>query len=283
MHFLDKYSSLVNYFESGIKNPNKAIAHSILFYGGDLEAQYQLALYISRLLNCNKDKNYECNCLDCNWIRNGEHPAVLTISRLDNKPDDDESKTVISLKQANLVKQSLLNSSDFHRVYIFCDKDNDGNITGLNNLNFQEETANALLKTIEEPPAKTTFFFLTRDKEDLISTIISRSQCFFVPSFEKEDTNWNSIKEVFENYFEFERKEVFEVAKNLNDLSDDKIKTLEQMQSYILALIKSNSTNKQLQVRFLKDFEEVELAKKQIIARVAPLSAFENLCIKLIK
>lgn len=283
MHFLDKYSSLVNYFENGIKNPNKAIAHSILFYGGDLEAQYQLALYISRLLNCKKDKNYECNCLDCNWIRNGEHPAVLTISRLDNKPDDDESKTVISLKQANMVKQSLLNSSDFHRVFIFCDKDNDGNITGLNNLNFQEETANALLKTIEEPPAKTTFFFLTRDKEDLISTIISRSQCFFVPSFEKEDTNWNSIKEVFENYFEFERKEVFEVAKNLNDLSDDKIKTLEQMQSYILALIKSNATNKQLQVRFLKDFEEVELAKKQIIARVAPLSAFENLCIKLIK
>lgn len=283
MHFLDKYSSLVNYFESGIKNPNKAIAHSILFYGGDLEAQYQLALYISRLLNCKRDKNYECNCLDCNWIRNGEHPAVLTISRLDNKPDDDESKTVISLKQANMVKQSLLNSSDFHRVFIFCDKDNDGNITGLNNLNFQEETANALLKTIEEPPAKTTFFFLTRDKEDLISTIISRSQCFFVPSFEKEDTNWNSIKEVFENYFEFERKEVFEVAKNLNDLSDDKIKTFEQMQSYILALIKSNATNKQLQVRFLKDFEEVELAKKQIIARVAPLSAFENLCIKLIK
>lgn len=283
MHFLNKYPFLVNYFENGIKKSDKAIAHSILFYGGDLEAQYQLALYISRLLNCKKDKNYECNCLDCNWIRNGEHPAVLTISRVDNKPDDDESKTVISLKQANMVKQSLLNSSDFHRVFIFCDRDNDGNITGLNNLNFQEETANALLKTIEEPPAKTTFFFLTRDKEDLISTIISRSQCFFVPSFEKEDTNWNSIKEVFENYFEFERKEVFEVAKNLNDLSDDKIKTLEQMQSYILALIKSNSTNKQLQVRFLKDFEEVELAKKQIIAKVTPLNAFENLCVKLIK
>lgn len=283
MHFLNKYPFLVNYFENGIKKSDKAIAHSILFYGGDLEAQYQLALYISRLLNCKKDKNYECNCLDCNWIRNGEHPAVLTISRVDNKPDDDESKTVISLKQANMVKQSLLNSSDFHRVFIFCDRDNDGNITGLNNLNFQEETANALLKTIEEPPAKTTFFFLTRDKEDLISTIISRSQCFFVPSFEKEDTNWNSIKDVFENYFEFERKEVFEVAKNLNDLSDDKIKTLEQMQSYILALIKSNSTNKQLQVRFLKDFEEVELSKKQIIAKVTPLNAFENLCVKLIK
>lgn len=283
MHFLNKYPFLVNYFENGIKNSEKAIAHSILFYGGDLEAQYQLALYISRLLNCKKDKNYDCNCLDCNWIRTGEHPAVLTISRVDNKPDDDESKTVISIKQANMVKQSLLKSSDFHRVFIFCDRDNDGNIAGLNNLNFQEETANALLKTIEEPPKKTTFFFLTRNKNDLISTIISRSQCFFVPSFEKENTNWNSIKDVFENYFEFERKDVFDIAKKLDDLSTDKLKTIEQIQSYILSLMKSNSTNKQIQVRFLKDFEEVELAKKQIIAKVTSLNAFENLCIKLIK
>ena len=112
----DKYPFLVNYFEQGIKNSDKSIAHSILFYGNDLDSQYQLALYISRLLNCKKDKNYDCECLDCNWIKNNEHPAVLTISRKDNKPDDDDSKTVISLKQANYVKQLLLNSSDFQRV-----------------------------------------------------------------------------------------------------------------------------------------------------------------------
>ena len=164
MRLSDKYPFLTKYFENGIKRPDKSIAHSILFYGNDLNAQYELALYIARLLNCQKDKNDECDCLNCNWIRNGEHPAVLTISRKENKPDDDESKTVISLKQANQVKQSLLNSSDFHRVFIFCDRDDDENIAGLNRLNFQEETANALLKTIEEPPQNTTFFFLTRDK-----------------------------------------------------------------------------------------------------------------------
>ncbi len=283
MLFLDKYPFLTNYFENGIKNSEKSIAHSILFYGSDLDAQYKLALYISRLLNCKKDQNYDCNCLDCNWIINGEHPAVLTISKKENKPDDDTSKTVISIKQANFIKQSLLNSSDFHRVFIFCDRDEDGNVAGLNKLNFQEETANALLKTIEEPPAKTTFFFLTRDKNDVISTIISRSQCFFVPSFEREETDWTPIKDVFENYFEFERKDVFKVAKELNDLSKDSIKTLEQVQSYILSLMKSNSSNKQIQVKFLEDFEAVELAKKQIISNVTPLNAIENLCLKLIK
>lgn len=283
MHLSDKYPFLTNYFENGIKNPEKSIAHSILFYGNDLNSQYELAIYISRLLNCKKDKNYDCDCLDCNWIRNGEHPAVLTISRTENKPDDDDSKTVISIKQANFVKQSLLNSSDFHRVFIFCDRDNENNITGLNNLNFQEETANALLKTIEEPPARTTFFFLTRDKNDLISTIISRSQCFFVPSYETENNDWTPVKDIFENYFEFERKEVFDVANKLNELPQDSIKTLEQMQNYILSLMKSNLENKQFQTRLLEDIEAVELAKKQIIARVTPINAFENLCIKVIK
>lgn len=54
MHFLDKYPFLVKYFENGIKNSNKSIAHSILLYGHDLQAQYDLALYIARLLNCKK-------------------------------------------------------------------------------------------------------------------------------------------------------------------------------------------------------------------------------------
>lgn len=283
MRLSDKYSFLINYFENGIKNPEKSVSHSILFYGNDIDEQYQLATYIARLLNCKQNQNYDCDCLDCNWIKNGKHPAVLTISCQDNKPDDDDSKTVISLKQANMVKQILLNSSDFHRVFIFCDRNENNDFTGLNQLNFQEETANALLKTIEEPPENTTFFFLTRDKNDLISTIISRSQCFFVPSFEKDFVDWQPIKDIFENYFEFERADVFKVAAELNDLSKDSIKTIEQMQSYILSLMKTNYHNKQFLIRLLHDVEAIETAKKQIIAKVSPLNAFENLCIDIIK
>ena len=55
------------------------------------------------------------------------------------------------------------------------------------------------------------------------------------------------------------------------------------MQSYILSLMKSNSQNKQIQVKLLHDIEAVELAKKQIIAKVTPINAFENLCINIIK
>ena len=43
MPLLDKYPFLVNYFEKGIKNPEKSIAHSILFYGNDLTKRREIA------------------------------------------------------------------------------------------------------------------------------------------------------------------------------------------------------------------------------------------------
>ena len=149
MPCLDKqYPFLTKYFKNGINNQN--IAHCLLFYGSDLSAQYELALEIARLLNCKGDKTDTCDCLNCNWIRENKHPAVITISRLDNKPSDDNSKTVISIEQARMIKNDLLITSDYHRVLIFCDRDKDGNIAGLNLQNFQEEASNALLKTFEE-------------------------------------------------------------------------------------------------------------------------------------
>ena len=123
----EKYPILTKYFRSGVENPSRNIAHCILFYGSDLQAQYDLALEIARLLNCSKDRNSDCDCLNCNWIRNNQHPAVITISKVDNKDSDDTSKTVISIEQARTIKNNLLVTSEYHRVFIFCDKDKDGN------------------------------------------------------------------------------------------------------------------------------------------------------------
>ena len=95
----DKYPFLTNYFTQALTATNRALPQSILFYGSDFEAQYTLANEIARLLNCKENKTDDCECLNCKWIRENSHPAVLTISRLDNKPDDDDSKTVISIKQ----------------------------------------------------------------------------------------------------------------------------------------------------------------------------------------
>lgn len=281
MRLSDKYPFLTNYFTELLNSESKPLPQSILFYGSDLDSQYTLAKEIARLLNCKNDKSDNCECINCKWIRENSHPAVMTISRVDNKPDDDDSKTVISIKQSAFIKETLINASEFHRVFIFCDKDDDGNITGLNQLNFQAETANSLLKIIEEPQPGVTFIFLTRYIDDLLSTIISRSQCFFVPSGEKQGFDYASINGIFDNYWEYERKDVFDISQKLQDLSKEipVLTILESIQCYILSILKSNPSLN----RFIKDIEIVEQAKKQAKLGIRPVNIFDDLCLKLIK
>lgn len=281
----DKYPFLTNYFEKGINNKlnNKGvpIAHSLLFWGSDLESQYTIAKEIARLLNCTGDHSDNCQCLNCKWIRENQHPAVLTITRMDNKPADDETKTVISIKQADMIKNSLMTSSEFYRVFIFCDKDDEGNIRGLNPQNFQEETANSMLKIIEEPNDRIMFIFLTVNKEDIISTIISRSQCFNISKTEKNDFGWDSITNIFTNYWGFKRENTFDIAQNLFEASKETApkKILEDIQNYILSILKTNPGETAL----IEDIKHVETAKKEIELGMSPQNVFENMCLKLIK
>lgn len=281
----DKYPFLTNYFKKGIQNKlnNKGvpIAHSLLFCGNDLESQYILAKEIARELNCTGDHTNNCQCLNCRWIRENTHPAVLTISKIDNKPADDETKTVISIKQSEMIKNMLMTTSEFYRVFIFCDKDENGNIRGLTPQNFQEETANSMLKIIEEPNDRIMFIFLTSNKEDIISTIVSRSQCFNISKGEREDFSFESIKPIFQDYWNFERSKVFDISQTLINLTKEipADKILEEMQNYILSILKSNPDK----ISFIDDIKQIETAKKEINLGMNPQNVFDNLCLKLIK
>lgn len=277
----DKYPFLTNYFENSINNPNLRLSHSLLLYGNDLESQYILAKEIARLLNCTGDKSDNCQCLNCQWIREETHPAVLTISRKDNKPSDDNSTTVISVKQSEMIRNSLLTTSEFHRVFIFCDKDDDDNIKGLNRFNLQDAAANSLLKVIEEPSEKVTFIFLTQDKNDLISTIISRSQCFFVPTKIRQEYNYELIEGVMNNYWEIKRADAFNVSEQLSKLSDEATpqKVLEQLQNYILTILKQNPKD----TFFIDDMKSIEQAKKEIALGMKKDVVFDELCLKIIR
>lgn len=276
----DKYPFLTDYFTKAAMGEHNALPQSILFYGSDLEAQYELAKEIARLLNCKEDKSDNCECLNCKWIRENSHPAVLTYSRLDNKPEDDESKTVISIKQAQSIKENLVSASDYHRVFIFCDRDEDGNISGLNPLNFQAETANSLLKIIEEPQPGVTFIFLTRYIDDVLSTIISRSQCFFVPAIEKINYDYSLIEGIFTDYLNYERKDIFDISQKLLDLTKEAslISILESVQNYMLALLKANP---QEQI-FIKHIKYVEDAINQSRLGMRPINILDELCLKII-
>lgn len=277
----DKYPFLTDYFTKALNSDSRPLPQSLLFYGNDLNSQYVLAKEISRFLNCKSNKMDDCTCINCKWIREDAHPAILTISRVDNKPDDDDSKTVISIKQSAQIKESLVTSSEFHRVFIFCDRDEDGNIAGLNHSNFQAETANSLLKIIEEPQPGVTFIFLTRYIDDLLPTIISRSQCFFVPSSEKPSYDYSDIIGVFDNYWTFERKDIFDISQNLQDLCKEKpiLKIIESIQNYMLSILKTNPKKYEL-IEHIKIIEE---SKKQAKLGIKAVNIFDDLCLKLIK
>lgn len=287
MHFSginEKYPFLMKYFNNGINSTGKNIAHCILFYGSDIQAQYDLALEIARMLNCTGDHTPDCQCLNCKWIRENNHPAVLTISKVDNKPSDDNSKTVISIDQARMIKNDLLVTSDYHRVLIFCDKDKEGNVAGLNQLNFQADAANALLKTFEEPPSNTTFFFLTKDKSDMITTVVSRAQCFYVPSMQDEDRDFSFVKDAMDGYLELERNEVLDFNDKILDLA----KMIEpqivftQMQNYIEFLLKANIDNLSLKVKLIADLKAIEKAKQENRLNINIQTIVETLSFKLI-
>lgn len=274
----------MKYFNNGINSTDKNIAHCILFYGSDIQAQYDLALEIARMLNCTGDHTPDCQCLNCKWIRENNHPAVLTISKVDNKPSDDNSKTVISIDQARMIKNDLLVTSDYHRVLIFCDKDKEGNVAGLNQLNFQADAANALLKTFEEPPSNTTFFFLTKDKSDMITTVVSRAQCFYVPSMQDEDRDFSFVKDAMDGYLELERNEVLDFNDKILDLA----KMIEpqivftQMQNYIEFLLKANIDNLSLKVKLIADLKAIEKAKQENRLNINIQTIVETLSFKLI-
>lgn len=274
----------MKYFNNGINSTGKNIAHCILFYGSDIQAQYDLALEIARMLNCTGDHTPDCQCLNCKWIRENNHPAVLTISKVDNKPSDDNSKTVISIDQARMIKNDLLVTSDYHRVLIFCDKDKEGNVAGLNQLNFQADAANALLKTFEEPPSNTTFFFLTKDKSDMITTVVSRAQCFYVPSMQDEDRDFSFVKDAMDGYLELERNEVLDFNDKILDLAkmvEPQI-VFTQMQNYIEFLLKANIDNLSLKVKLIADLKAIEKAKQENRLNINIQTIVETLSFKLI-
>ena len=281
-----KYPEIINYFKSGIYDENKNIGHCLLFWGPDITSQCELALEISRLLNCKETGQSDCDCLNCRWIREQTHPAVKIYTRLDFKEADEKSdseesssgKKNINIAQAKSIISELSVSSDYHRVYIFCDRDEDGNLLPLNEINFPSVTSNALLKTFEEPPENTTFIFLTKDKSDVISTVVSRAQSFFIPANMPDNKDYSLVSDFISEYWNKDRNKVLDFEDDLMELisENDAKEVFTQIQNYMLSMMASNFENKSLFNRLSEDMHYVEDAKKQV--SLTPSMNLQTVC-----
>ena len=279
----NKYPFLTDYFSSILKAKEERIPHCVMFYGQDLSAQYELAMEISRALRCLNKGEDSCECLNCRWIKDKTHPDVLTITNLDSKPQGDETKNVISIKQTQMVKSLLVNTSDEYRIFIFCGAkvlDEKWIPTGLNQENFKAESANSLLKIVEEAPQKTIFFFLANDISDVISTIVSRAQCFF----DRQSLSYSGTKDLFEDYPNFETYKLFDYSsafitalKNYDEILFDRC------ENYLLSLLKSNLENEVLKQRIIEDMRSFERAKQMHLNGIKPETIADDLFLALMR
>lgn len=98
----------------------------------------------------------------------------------------------------------------------------------------------------------------------MITTVVSRAQCFYVPSMKDEDRDFSLVKDAMDGYLELERNEVLDFNDKILDIAKmvDPLEVFTQMQNYMQALLKSNLDNLPLKVKLISDIKAVETAKK---------------------
>ena len=310
--FSENFQFATRYFNEkleAIKEGKAKFPQSVIFEGSDIYGELFFALELARILNCEKDGSELCNCTNCNWIKTFSHPAITLVSPIDFKDMDSGSKTVISTKQCQAINKKLLETSDYHRVFIFLDAKCEGlteqeekqaekfsvlNYTlpeewhpaHINHKIFQDQASNVILKSVEEPPKNTTFFFLTKNREDIIQTIVSRSQIFSLPSGIKK-SNYDFVANLFKNYPNFTLDDAFEISQELlNGLKDGKHSALEiilMIEEYLTALIKNNMQNPAFIQNAIEDLKKAQIAEKMLFSTVQAKTVFNWLLIEFVK
>ena len=304
---VDYFENLIGKYFDGKKN----MPNSVVLWGSDCLAQYLFAVEIARALNCKSDCEIGCECLNCKWIYKNEHPEIKTVSKIDSKPSGDETKN-ISVKQIGELLLEVNKKSSDYRVVIFCDADfeklsseqishiqsfeelksvirTDGEKywvpKPLNSKVLQDEASNALLKTIEETPDKLTFIFLTSSPNDLISTIISRSQMFYIQNTFKKTYDFSFFEKIFSNYPSTNRADFDDFTqKSLNYMKENEIGLfdyLENMQAYFTELLKQNYAQAGLKEKILQIIENIIQAKKYKLAVIKDEYILDDLWVNL--
>ena len=137
---------------------NNKIAHAYLFCGPRGIGKTTMAKLFAKALNCEEGIGHQCNkCSNCKEITEGSHPDVIEI--------DAASNNGVEQVRDLIDKVNYLPIKGKYKVYI------------IDEVHMMTANAfNALLKTLEEPPAHVIFILATTEPHNIIPTILSRCQ-----------------------------------------------------------------------------------------------------------
>jgi DNA polymerase III subunit gamma/tau len=186
--------------------------HAFLFSGPRGAGKTSTARILAKVLNCESPKDGEpCNeCVTCLSITKGSSLDVIEIDAASNRGVDDMRQLRDTVKLAPAGSQK--------KVYII---DEAHMLT--------TEAANALLKTLEEPPSHAVFVLATTEPHKLLDTI--RSRCTAITFYKggKEEITRSLQKIVDGEKLEIEKEALEEIAKGVDGSFREAHKILEQL------------------------------------------------------
>lgn len=158
-------------------NTNK-IAHAYLFCGPRGTGKTSMAKLVAKALNCEEGIGHQCNhCSNCLAVVDGSHPDVIEIDAASNNGVDEVRDLIEKVKYSPIKGR--------YKVYI------------IDEVHMMTSGAfNALLKTLEEPPAHVIFILATTDAHKVIPTIVSRCQRYDFSKVDDIDII-NRLKTIF--------------------------------------------------------------------------------------